>query len=66
MLTLHEQVYQTKLKAIYYHQKHAARIVFNQEKLTHSRPLLRSLNALNVYQINFYQHLNFIDKVSKM
>ena len=40
------------------------RIVFIQEKLTHSRPLLRSLNALNVYQINIYQHLNFIHKVS--
>ena len=56
--------YQTKLKTIYYHQKHAARIVFNQEKLTHSRPLLWSLNALNVYQINLYQHLNLIHKVS--
>ena len=40
------------------------RIVFNQEKLTHSRPLLRSLNALNAYQINLYQHLNFMHKVS--
>ena len=38
--------------------------VFNQEKLTYSRPLLRSLNALNVYQINLYQHLNFMHKVS--
>ena len=56
--------YQTKLKTVYYHQKHAVRIVFNQEKLTHSRPLLRSLNALNVYQINLYQHLNFMHKVS--
>ena len=56
--------YQTKLKTIYCHQKHAARIVFNQEKLTNSRPLLWSLNALNVYQINSYQHLNLIHKVS--
>ena len=56
--------YQTKLKTVHYHQKHAGRIVFNQEKLTHSRPLLRSLNALNVYQINLYQHLNFMHKVS--
>ena len=39
-------------------------IVFNQEKLTHSRPLLRSLSALKVYQINLYQHVNFISKVS--
>ena len=56
--------YLTKLKTVHYHQKHAARIVFNQEKLTHSRPLLRSLKALNVYEINLYQHLNFTHKVS--
>ena len=56
--------YQTKLKTVHYHQKHAVQIVFNQEKLTHFRPLLRSLNALNVYQINLYQHLNFMHKVS--
>ena len=43
--------YQTKLKTIHYHQKHAARI-------------LRSLNALNVYQVNLYQHLNIMHKVS--
>ena len=32
--------YQTKLKTVHFHQKHAVRIVFNQEKLTHYRPLL--------------------------
>ena len=56
--------YRTKLKTVHYHQKHAARIVFDQDKLTHSRPLMRSLNALNVYQINLYQHLNFMHKVN--
>ena len=44
--------YRTKLKTIHIHQKHAVRIVFNEDKLPKSRPLLRSLNALNVYQIN--------------
>ena len=44
--------YFTKLKTIHYQQKHAARIIFNDDILTHSRPLLRSLNALNIYQIN--------------
>ena len=43
--------YRTKLKTIHFHQKHAIRIVFNEDKLTQSRPLLRSLNALNIYQI---------------
>ena len=46
-----------------YQQKHAARSIFNKNKLSHSRPLLRSLSALNVYQINLYQHLNFIYKI---
>ena len=47
-----------------YDEEHATQIVFNQEKLSHSRPLLQSLSALNVYQINLYQHLNFVHKVS--
>ena len=44
--------YATKLKRVYLKQKHAVRIVFNKEKLTHSKPLFKSLNALNVYEIN--------------
>ena len=56
--------YQTKLKTIHCYQKHVVPIVFNQEKLTHSRPPLQSINALNVYQINLYQHLNFMHIVS--
>ena len=58
--------YQTKLKTIYYHQKHAPQIVFNQAKLTHSRSFLQWLNTLNIYQINLYQHLNFMPKVSNI
>ena len=54
--------YFTKLKTVHYQEKHAARIIFNQNKLSHSRPLLRSLNVLNVYHINLYQHLNFMYK----
>ena len=39
--------YRTKLKTIQFHQKHAARIVFNEDKLKlrQSHPLLRPLNA---------------------
>ena len=40
--------YYTKLKTIRYQQKHATRIIFNEYILSHSGPLLRSLNALNV------------------
>ena len=28
--------------------------------LTHSRPILRQLNTVNIYQINLYQHTNFM------
>ena len=56
--------YSTKLKTIYFHQKHAVRIVFNEDKLTHSPPLLRALHALNVYQINLYRHLNVMYKLN--
>ena len=57
--------YRTKLKTINFHQKDAVRIVFNEGKITQSRPLLRLLNALNVYQINFYQHLAFMYQLNK-
>ena len=56
--------YRTKLKTIYFHQKHAVCIVFNEDKLTHSCPLSRALHALNDYQINLYQHLNFMYKLN--
>ena len=56
--------YFTKLKPIHYQQKHAARTVFGEARLTHSRLLLRSLNALNIYQINIHQQANFMYKFS--
>ena len=33
-------------------QKRAVRFVFNEDRLNHSRPRLRKINALNVYQFN--------------
>ena len=54
--------YVTKLKKKNLLQKRAVRFVFNEDRLSHSRPLLRKINALNVYQINLYQHLNFMHK----
>ena len=56
--------YATKLKRLYSKQKHAVRIVFNKNKLTHSKPLFKNLNVLNVYQTNIYQHLNFMHNLS--
>ena len=52
------------MKTISYKQKQAAHIVFDEDRLYHSRPLLQRLNALNVYQINLFQHLNFMHRLS--
>ena len=54
----------TKLKTINYKQKQAAGIVFDEDRLCYSRPLLRTLKVLNVYQINLFQHVNFILRLS--
>ena len=54
--------YAIKLKRVYLIQKHALHIVYNKDKLTHAKPLFENLNALNVYQINIYQQLNFMHK----
>ena len=46
-------------------QMHAVRIIFNKDKFTHSKPLMRDMNALNVYQINkinIFQVLKFMYK----
>ena len=52
----------TKLKRVYLKQKHAVCIVFNKDKITRSKPFFENLNALNVYEINIYQHLKFMYK----
>ena len=44
-------------------QKHAVRIIFNEDRLCHSRPLLKTLKALNVYQLNINQNLNFFPRL---
>ena len=54
--------YRTNLKTIHFHEKHAVCIVFNVGKLIHPLLLLGSLNALNVYEINFSKHLAFMYK----
>ena len=56
--------YVTKLKRFYFKQKHGVLVVFNKQKLTYSKPHIQNLNALNAYQINIYQYLNFMHKFS--
>ena len=53
----------TKLKKLFGKQKQAARIILNQDRFTHARLLLKTLNALNVYQINLLQVLLFMHKI---
>ena len=55
--------YATKLKRVYLKQKHAVCIVFNKDKLTHSKPLFENLNTLNVNQINIYLYFHIINKL---
>ena len=50
----------TKLKPLLYKQKQAVRILFNEGRLSQSKPLFKILNALNAFKINLYQHLNFM------
>ena len=46
-------------------QKHAAHMICNKDKFTHSKPLIRDLNALDAYQINIIQVLKFTYKVKE-
>ena len=46
-----------------YLRKEAARIIFKKDRLCHSQPLLKNLNALNVYQINLHQNLKFMHRI---
>ena len=53
----------TKLEKLFGKQKQVGRIIFNQDRFTHARPLLKTLNGLNVYQINMLQLLFFMHKM---
>lgn len=44
----------TNLEILHRRQKHASRIIFNKTKLDHSEPLLKEMNALNIYQLNMF------------
>ena len=36
--------------------------MYNKDKFTHSKPFIRDMDALNVYQINIFQVLKFMYK----
>lgn len=50
----------TRLKPIYIKQKQAARAIYFKDRYTHAKPLLKKMNALDVYQINIFKHLCFM------
>ena len=54
--------HKSKLMGLYRQQKHAARIIYYKDKLTHAKPLLKNLNALYVYELNIFQKLMFMFK----
>ena len=41
-------------------QKHASRVILSEERNTHSRPLMKKLGILNVFQLNILQTLLFM------
>ena len=53
----------TNPKKLFGKVKQAARVIFNQDRFTHARPILKTLNALNVYQINLLRVLLFMHKI---
>ena len=54
--------FKTKLQGILKKEKYAARMTFHANRFEHSRPLLKEMKALNVYQINIIQTLKFMHK----
>ena len=57
--------HKSKFSQLHRLQKHAARTIYFKDKMTHATPLLQQLNALNVYQLNILQTLNFVFKLQQ-
>ena len=54
----------TNLHKIHIKQKHAIRVVANETRYAHSKPLMRSLQILNIYQLNIHKTLIFMHQVN--
>ena len=54
-----------KLKTTNITQNHFVRIIFHGDRLCHLWPLLKNLDALNIYQLNIYQNLSFMHRLKK-
>ena len=51
-----------KLKKLYNKQKHATRIICNEDSLTHSNSLVKSLKMLNLLTSKYISNLTFMEK----
>ena len=49
--------HKTKWHNIHLKQKHAIRLTSNENKFTHNKPLMPTLQVLNVFQINIQKSL---------
>ena len=58
--------YKTHLKILHKKQKHASRIIFNENKFSHAEPLLINMNALNIYKLNIYLTACFMYKSNSL
>ena len=52
----------SNLISLYCHQKHAIRIIYDQDRFAHTKPLFQHAKALTVYEINIFQILSLIFK----
>ena len=55
--------FKTKLKKLFVKQKHAIRIIFKTNRFASSKPLMLEMNALNIYQLNIFNILQFMYKI---
>ena len=52
----------SKLERLYRCQKHAARVIYHEGRYTNASPLLNDMKAINVFQLNIFNILCFMDK----
>ena len=48
----------------YSQQQHAIRIVYNKDRLSHTRKLFMECKVLNVHQINIWKNLVFMHQIN--
>ena len=53
----------TNLKNINSQQKHAIRIIFNENKFAHTREIFKEQRILNIYQLNILSNIIFMHRV---